>query len=551
MKRVAGILLVLAAAVGFVVLAGGAGSDEPQGNAFKVELDNAFGLIEGGDFKVAGVRAGQITKLDLDRRTKHAVVHFTVTEKGFGDLRKDASCEVLPQSLVGEYYVDCQPGRSRAKLPAGGTIPVEQTAGTIPPDLVNNLLRRPTRERLSLVVAELGAAVAGNADNLNAALRRATPALRETNKVLALLADQNQVLADLTTNADRVVGDLAANRKDVARWVTEARDTASASAERDREIAAGFRRLPGFLRELRPTMTDLGRTVDAQGPALRTLSQSAGQLERLFENIPPFARATRPGIDALGEASKVGREAAAKARPTVAELARYAAGVPELGKNLAIILEHLDDRKYSAELDPRSPGGQGYTGLEALLQYVLDQTLSTTIHDGNTHILAAFPFEGECAAYADLDKAKELDKHCSNALGPNRIGFNVRDVTAPAGWDGKDRGGPEERVSELPVPIPLPRRRADRREEAQPEARREEQRDDSPRAPEVPKPKVPEVPRPRLPDVPRPELPKVPSPALPAPKAPDVPRVDAPRVDAPTRENQEAQQGLLDFLLGS
>ena len=536
MKRVAGIVIVLGAAVAFLVLAGGA-SDQPKGNAFKVELDNAFGLIEGGDFKIAGVRAGKITAIDLDQRTKRAVVSFDVTEQGFGDLRRDASCAVLPQSLVGEYYVDCQPGKDRRKLRAGGTIPVENTSGTVPPDLVNNIMRRPYRERLSYIIGELGAGVAGNADNLNEALRRASPALRETNKVLAMLARQNQVLADLATNADRVVGDLAGNRRDVARWVTEARDTASASAERDDDIQAGFRRLPTFLRELRPTMAELGRTVDAQGPALRDLSASAGQVERLFDNLPPFSRASRPGIDALGEASKVGRQAG----PTVAELNRYSAGVPELGRNLAIILEHLDDRDNAVEDDPRSPGGQGYTGLEALLQYVLDQTLSTNIHDGNTHILAAFPFEGECAAYADIQAAKEHGARCSTALGPNAIGINFPDVTAPQGYDGKDRGGPEEQASELPVPIPLPRRRPSERDadrtQAQQQPEQRSQGSDERRDPPREQPRAPVAP-PKLDDV----LPGLPS--VPAPQVPETPKVDPPLRD-------DAQTDLLDFLLGS
>ena len=232
--------------------------------------------------------------------------------------------------------------------------------------------------------------------------------------------------------------------------------------------------------------------------------------------------------------------------------------MPELGKNLAIILEHLDDRKFAVEADPRSPGGQGYTGLEALLQYVFDQTLATNAHDGNTHLLTALAFEGECADYADIKRAKEVGEHCSTALGPNAVGITFPDATAPKGYDGADRGGPEDRAADLPVPIPLPRRRADRRDtpqaETKAEAQRDAQKDDGkPRTPDLPKPKLPDVPRPKLPDVPTPQVPSLPSPSLPsAPKAPDVPRVETPRVDAsPTRENQDAQKGLLDYLLGS
>ena len=427
MRRVALLLLLVAATGAVAVLGTGAGDDGPSKPEYKVEIDNAFGLIKGGDFKVAGVRAGKITDLELDPRTKRAIVSFNIKERGFGSLRTDTSCEVLPQSLVGEYYVDCQPGTDDRELEPGSTIPVEQTSSTVPPDLVGNIMRRPYRERLRYIVSELGAGVAGNAENLNAALRRASPALRQTNKVLAILAEQNEVLADLATNADRVIGDLAAKRKDVTRFVTEARDTATVSASRDRDIARGFERLPAFLRELRPTMAQLEATVEEQGPALQNLALSSNQLSRLFDNLKPFAEASRPGIRALSRSSDVGREAVRAAGPTVAELNRYSAGVPELGKNLAIIFEHLDDRSYSAEEDPRSPGGKGYTGLEALLQYVFDQTMSTNIHDGVSHILDVFPFEGQCAAYADIEAAKEKGKDCSTALGPSQAQGDLLD----------------------------------------------------------------------------------------------------------------------------
>ncbi|HEX8084834.1 MAG TPA: MlaD family protein [Solirubrobacteraceae bacterium] len=440
MKRILLIGLVLVSAAAFAGLSTGAKDEEDNLGEYKVELDNAFGLIEGGDFKVAGVRAGKLTTLDVDKETKHAIVGFKVTETGFGSLRKDARCEVMPQSLVGEYFVNCEPGTSPEKLEPGSTISVRRTSSTVPPDLVANIMRRPRRERLRLIINELGAAVAGNSEELNDAIRRASPALRETNRVLAILARQNQVLADLARDADQVVGELNDNRRDISRWIIEARDTASASAERDRDIARGFERLPTFLAELEPTMRELGRTADAQGPALANLAASSDQLAQLFKNIPPFAEASRPALKALGEASETGREAVTPARETVKQLNKYAEGVPELGKNLAIILEHLDDRDNAIEEDPRSPGGKGYTGLEALLQYVFDQTLSINLHDGETHLLQAQPFEGACAPYADRTTAKELGEQCGRFLGPNVLGVKTADPTEPPNWDGDDHG---------------------------------------------------------------------------------------------------------------
>ena len=143
-------------------------------------FDNAFGLTKGGDFRVGGVNAGQTTDFEVVKKQGEppkAVVTVEVTKPGFGDFRTDASCEIRPQSLIGEYYVDCQPGKSRgAASPSGGTVPVEQTSSTIPTDLVNNIMRRPYRERFRLLITELGTGLAGRPDDLQEVLRAPTRA---------------------------------------------------------------------------------------------------------------------------------------------------------------------------------------------------------------------------------------------------------------------------------------------------------------------------------------------------------------------------------------
>ena len=60
------------------------------------QFDNAFGLIQGGDLKVAGVRAGKITDIKLDKRTKHALVGFKIDKNGFGSLRIGHLLRVAP-----------------------------------------------------------------------------------------------------------------------------------------------------------------------------------------------------------------------------------------------------------------------------------------------------------------------------------------------------------------------------------------------------------------------------------------------------------------------
>ena len=471
MKRIAITLVTVAIAGAFVFLAVGAGNSS-SGGTYYAELDNAFGLVTGGDLKIAGVRAGKIKSLDLcttdqkrcpraDRGSNRAIVGFSVTATGFGSLRADTSCQSRPQSLIGEYYLDCSPGTSPQLLPTGSTIPVTRTTSTIPADLLGDVLREPYRQRLSIILGELGAAAAGNGQNLNDAIRRAVPALRETDQVLAILASQNTILANLAVQGDTVLRALAGNRRDVARWITASRGAAVDSAAEKANIERGFALLPGFLEQLRPAMASLGTVIDTNTPVFRNLNASASQLKLLFNNIGPFSTASTPSIAALGKASVTGDQAAKAATGTVQQLNSFASGAPELAQNLSIILQHLDDPSSGVTRDPRAipqhpiTHSDTYTGLESLLQYVFDQASDTNYFTSDSHLLGVGLFSlPNCDPYADAAAAK-AHPECHTWLGPTQPGITTPDPTklvTPAGTSGaSSRSGSSQTQAAAPT----------------------------------------------------------------------------------------------------
>ncbi len=465
MRRAALVLLVPIAVVAAVMVS--AAGQDTGGQRFTVALDNAFGLVTGSDLKVAGVRAGTIKRLRLDPESHDALVDIEVTKTGFGSLRTDAFCESRPQSLIGEYYLDCQPGTDPKTLADGARIPVEQTGSTVPADLLADVMRRPYRERLRIILGQLGVGLAARGDELAQAVTRASPALRETDRVLKILAGQNQTLGQLVEDGDTVLGDLAGNRDDVARWVREARGTAADSAERRRQIADGLHRLPAFLQELTPTMRELGRAADAQTPSLQDLDASAERLEHLFKKLGPFARSSQLNLRSLADAAEIGSAATRSARPVVAELNRFSTDTPELAQNLRIVLDDLDDRDRAIEADPRSPGGKGYTGFEALLQYVYDQALAINVYDANSYMLKANLFQNGCSDYQNADSLKEemakdptFYENCASILGPSQQGVLQPDPTKPEGAATKRRARrrdrPSRRGDERPAATPAP-----------------------------------------------------------------------------------------------
>ncbi len=428
-------LLLLLALVAAATTAGAwlavtsAGAADEQRHT--VVLDNAFGLTEGSDLRSSGVTIGKVNGLAIQRSTARALATIVVTKPSFAGFRADVFCEVKPQSLIGEYYLDCDPGDKDGPAPA--TIPVEQTAGTIPPDVVLDILRRPARERFGLILTELGVGLTGRGEDLNTTLRRAVPALRETDKVLKILVDNRRTINALTRDADRTLVAIAANRRDVGRFVREAGDTTQASASRAAALKSTVDKLPGFLRELRPTLAELGTTARLQTPALRDLRRATPDLTELLQRLGPFADSARPAVRGLGRASDTGIGAVTEARSTVKQLRTLGSTSTEPMRNLRFVLEDINDRDRATEPNRLSPGnGGGFTGLEALLQYFFVQSQAINIYDSKGFLLKLNVLLNECSQYTNAQTAIEhADRtaRCKQWLGPNQPGVTTGAVS--------------------------------------------------------------------------------------------------------------------------
>ena len=442
---------LLVAAVLLCVALGGCGASHPH---YTVELDNAFGLTIGSNVTVAGVKAGQITSFSVTNRLPpKALVTVELTQPGLDRLHSDAQCQVRQQSLIGEYYVDCDPGTSSRLLPAGGTLPVAQTASTVPPDLVDAVLRLPYRQRLAIIIDELGTGLAGRSQDLQEVIHRAVPGLRETTEVLDTLARQRRVIEGFIGDSDVVLGRLAAQRRQVSRWVATAGRTAAISATRAPDIQAGFQRLPAFLDQLRPTMAELGRFSDREIPLLQSLQAGAPRLNDFLSQLGPFSQESLPSLRALANASKIGRTAFNDSSRDIAELRLIANDAPGAAKPLRQFLQTLDTRSRATVADPRaavtappSPdptanaSGKGFTGFESIWNYIFWQTLSTNGFDQISHYLrGGLLRDQDCSPYT-TDPTPAVFAKCGIALGPSHPGIlGQPDPTPP--YPGVNRGG--------------------------------------------------------------------------------------------------------------
>ena len=330
---VAAVLIVAALAALFLVT-----SEEDDAYRVRAIFDNAGFIIPGEDVKIAGVKVGSIEDVEVTDDFKAAVV-FKIDDPGYQDFRADAQCIVRPQSLIGEKFVECEPTQKRAvgaeppgKLrqieegPGEGQylLPVENTTKAVDLDLLNDIMREPERERLSIILNELGVGLAGRGADLNQVIRRANPALKEVDKVLRLLARQNDQLEQLAVDSDTIMAPLARERAHASSAIANMAAVARATAERRDDLQADIERLPRFLRELRPTMVRLGALSDEMTPVMSDLGDVAPDINRFLLELGPFSQAGIPALDSLGEASKIGTPAVQASLPVIRDVGTLA-----------------------------------------------------------------------------------------------------------------------------------------------------------------------------------------------------------------------------------
>ncbi len=397
-RLIAVVAAVAAAALVLVVFGTGAGDDHKGDYKVRAIFTNAFTVIPGEDVKISGVKVGKISALDVTPDNKAAVV-LDITEAGFKDFRKDATCTIRPQSLIGERFVECTPTQPRAvgdaqapelnqiKHGAGKgeyLLPASQTIKPVDLDLVGNIMRLPYRQRLSIIINELGTGLAANGAQLRQAVKQADPALQQTDRVLAILADQNKTLAQLAKNGDEVLRPLARDKAHVADFIVKADKTAVASAERRSDIEASLQKLPAFLQELKPTMRHLGGLADQMTPVLTDLHAAAPQLNQFIKQLGPFSAAATPALTSLGDAADVGDQALIKAKPIAGDLRDFAGQAKPTVQNLDALLTSL-----------KSTGG-----IERLMDFLYFSGTSTNGYDSLGHYLRAVFVLTSCTTYA-------------------------------------------------------------------------------------------------------------------------------------------------------
>lgn len=267
--------------------------------SYTARFTDASGLIEGSDVRIAGVRVGQVTGVELvDRNT--AQVSFKVDES-----RRIPIASIFAikyQNLVGQRYLEISRGNGpmNAMLAPDATVPESQTRPPLNLTVVFNgfkpLFQALNPADLNQLSFEIIQVLQGQAGTVNDLLAR-------TASLTSTIADRDQVIGSLINNLNLVLDTINARDERLSGLIVSLQQLVSGLAQ-DR-VAIGSTLQP--IADL--TTTTAGLLNDAR-PPLRDDIVRLGQLSaNLNDNrglVENFLRLTPQKSNNLGRAGSYG-----------------------------------------------------------------------------------------------------------------------------------------------------------------------------------------------------------------------------------------------------
>jgi ABC-type transporter Mla subunit MlaD len=386
--------LVAAAIVAIVLISSGGGSSS-DGYVVRAIFDSGGFMVKGEQVRVAGANVGEIESVGVTMPGEissyeagkeqaipgKAVIVMNITDPGFQDFRSDAGCQIRPQSLIGEKFVDCRPTLPRAPgadpapplkeipddQPGAGQLllPLENNSTSVDPDLINDINKLPYAQRFRLIFNELGAGLAGRGADIEAAVKRANPALRDVDKLLGILNDQRDQLTQLAADSEQILEPLSRERARVAGFFTNSGAAAQATTERGSDLEASLQKFPAFLREFRTTMASLQGFSDAATPTFAALGKAAPSFTEATRLLTPFSAASTVSLKSLGVTGEEAGPTLRAADPVVRKTTQLAqTGANPTTKLAEFFASTRETKGFDALVDLIYSGAAGSNGFD-------------------------------------------------------------------------------------------------------------------------------------------------------------------------------------------
>jgi phospholipid/cholesterol/gamma-HCH transport system substrate-binding protein len=169
------------------------------------QVSDVDGITVGSDVRIAGRAVGQIT--DVKSAGSYSSVTFQVDDANW-PLSADTTASIRLATLLGQKYIQLEPGTNGNPLQDNATIPLPATKPVVDFDQILNTFDKPTRDSLTSLVRTGADAVRGQ----EGTLQQLIPSLRDlsvhsvtpTGELASRNPEINNILVNLGVTADQL-----------------------------------------------------------------------------------------------------------------------------------------------------------------------------------------------------------------------------------------------------------------------------------------------------------------------------------------------------------
>lgn len=328
--------------MGLALVASACVSAPSDAHVVRARFEDAGVLIRGNDVKVAGVPVGIVTAFDVV--DGEAELTLEIDRETVPAIHRDAEVAVRPVSLLGERYLELDPGTPDAGvLAADEPIPSAQTRRAVELDEVLDALDDPVSVELAGLITALGDGVGGRGEELTSALDLAPDSLDSTAALARVLEAQNEQIAALVDQTGPIASALAeSDGQALASMVDGANELLRSTAADTAALDGTLARLPDTLSTALDALGQLDAVSRAARPVLADLRPVTDDLTGISRDLRRFSGAARRAVDELPEVVDAGEPVVRDLAGAGDDVVSLSDGLGDLGPASEELVSHLE-----------------------------------------------------------------------------------------------------------------------------------------------------------------------------------------------------------------
>ncbi|MCO1594530.1 MCE family protein [Micromonospora sp. RHAY321] len=267
------------------------------GRAYQAAFHDASGLVTGNEVRVAGVRVGKVTGVELARDgAPHVRVRFRVDDDSVR-LGTDTGATIRIKTVLGQKYLALAPA-GPGRLREGGQIPLARTAA--PFDVVQavtglaDTLDKVDTDQLAAALTTLAETFRDTPESVNASLvglsrlsqtvagrdAELRALLDRARQVTAVLATRDEEFRKLVTDGEALLGEVSRRRDAIHRLLVGTDELATQLSglvsDNRVQLAPALHKLREVVAILQRNRDDLEKTIQRMGPFVTAFANVVG-----------------------------------------------------------------------------------------------------------------------------------------------------------------------------------------------------------------------------------------------------------------------------------